>query len=278
MGGRARPWLLGLAIGGVLLVFVIARFPFDRLAPAAAAAAAQALGAEVTIAGLGVGLGRGGPEAVLERVLLRWPGDPPLQLDHLGVRPAWSLAWLEGQPRWRLASQGAVGVFQGELGHDRLDAELHEFDIAALPWGRIGGAPPIHGRLSGRLDLELGDSGWVGTAALTGGEGSVDHPALPVAIPYERLDLQVVLDPEAVALPAARLEGPLVTATFAGRAVASAPDPARWPLTLHVEIERVDPALRSYLGPLGIRLDPKGHGTLEVTGTLSAPIVTQPGR
>jgi hypothetical protein len=64
-----------------------------------------------------------------------------------------------------------------------------------------------------------------------------------------------------------------VTATAAGRASATQEAVSTWPIELDVEIERIDPNLRSYLAPLGIRTDRQGHAKLRVTGTLAAPFL-----
>ena len=77
-----------------------------------------------------------------------------------------------------------------------------------------------------------------------------------------------------MSLPRARLEGPLVTASFAGSASAEGNAFPAWPIDLAVQIERIDPALGSYLGPLGIQLDPQGRGSVRVTGTLAAPFLS----
>jgi hypothetical protein len=44
-----------------------------------------------------------------------------------------------------------------------------------------------------------------------------------------------------------------------------------------VEIEKVDPALIGYLGPLGIPVDGDGKAKVRVTGTLAAPYLSGVG-
>jgi hypothetical protein len=66
----------------------------------------------------------------------------------------------------------------------------------------------------------------------------------------------------------------MVSARFAGTATATADAFSSWPLDLEVEIEAVDPALRGYLAPLGIPVDPQGRASLQVTGSLSAPFLS----
>jgi hypothetical protein len=157
---------------------------------------------------------------------------------------------------------------------DRLDGALRAVEMDALPWARLGSPPPLHGRLSGSLDLARSDRGWQGTASFTGSGGSVDLPGLPVAVPYEALAAQLAVAPEALTLSAGRIEGPLVTASLAGTARAEGPSFASWPVDLDVEIEQVDSALRGYLGPLGIPVTPEGRARVEVTGSLGAPYLS----
>ncbi|MEN8160525.1 MAG: type II secretion system protein GspN [Myxococcota bacterium] len=278
MGGwRSRPLLLALGIAALFVGFVVARFPYERLLPAAETAATNALGARVEIGSLGLGLGWGGPEAVAEALQLRWPGDDALQIERVGVRPAWALAWLEGRPRWHVAAAGPPGRFAGQVAPDRVDGAFDAVDVAALPWAAFGGSPPLRGRLSGVADLTLEDGAWQGFADMTSENGSIDYAGLPVAIPYAHLAARIELGPSQLTLPAARLEGPLITARFSGAATPGPGEPADWPLDLLVEVEGVDPALRSYLVPLGIRLDREGQASLRVSGTLAAPIVSASG-
>jgi type II secretion system protein N len=278
MGGwRSRPLLVAFGIAVLFVGFVVARFPYERLLPAAEAAASNALGARVEIGRLGIGLGWGGPEAVGEALHLRWPGGDALRIERVGARPAWTLAWLGGRPRWYVTAAGPPGRFAGEVAPDRVDGAFEEVEVTALPWATFGGTPPLRGRLSGAADLTHEDGAWQGFADVTGENGTIDYAGLPVAIPYEHLAARIELSPGELALPAARLEGPLVTARFSGAATPGPGEPARWPLELRVEVERVDPALRSYLAPLGIRLDRQGQASLRVSGTLAAPIVTRAG-
>ena len=207
-------------------------------------------------------------------VTLHWPGSEPLALDAVALRPAWSLGWLRGRPLWHLEASGPPGAWKGEVAFDRVAGELVEIDVAALPWILVGSPAPLHGRVSGTVDLTRRNGAWQGSAYLAGAPGSVDLSGLPVAIPYELLVAELDVAPDRVSLPKARLEGPLVTANFAGNASAGGGAFPTWPIDLEVEIERIDPNLGSYLGPLGIPLDRQGRASLRVTGTLSAPFLS----
>lgn len=270
-GPGSRRLLLALGIAGLFVVFVAARFPYERLLPAARQAAAEALGADVEIGQLGLGLGLGGPEAVAHGLVLHWPGSEPLRLERVGVRPAWTPAWLRGQPRWHVAANGPPGRFSGQVAPDRIEGELTGVDVAALPWAYFGTTPPLAGRVSGLVDLAFVAGNVVGFADIVSENGSVDFGGLPVAIPYESLAARLDLAPGQLELTAARLAGPLITARFAGSAIPGPGAPESWPLALRVDIEQVDPALRNHLAPLGIRLDREGQASLQVTGSLGAP-------
>jgi len=269
-----RRGALVVAIAVLLLVFLAARFPYGRLLPPLLSAARAATGAEIEVAELGLGLGFAGPRVVASGVRVRWPGAPELILDAVRVRPAWSLAWLAGTPVWHVDAEGAPGAWNGVIAADRVAGAWSEVDTDALPWELLGSMAPLHGRLSGEVALSRSNGAWEGSALLTGNEGSVDLPGLPVAIPFVALAAELEVAPALVTLAAGRIEGPLVTANVGGTASAAEGALAAWPLDLQVEIEQVDPALRGYLGPLGIQVDGEGRANLRVTGTLAAPYLT----
>ena len=274
---RRRPVARVLGALALIALLVLARFPYERLLPPVLAAASAATGAEIRVGSLGLGLGRDGPRIEARDLELQWPSASTLRLAELDVRPAWSLAWLRGQPRWHVAAEGDVGRWTGVLARDELAGEWSEVDVDALPWLLFGAGSPLHGRLSGALDLARSDGVWLGVAKVLGSGGSVDFPNLPVAIPYEALRADLVFAADAWTLSGLRLEGPLVTANVAGTARVDGNAFASWPLDLDVQIESVDKALRGYLPPLGIPVDPDGHARLRVTGSLGAPYLTGSG-
>jgi type II secretion system protein N len=264
-------------IGVLLLVFLVARFPWQRLLPPLLEVAHAATGAEVRVDALRVGFGATGPRLVARGVSLRWPGNQPLALDAVALRPAWSLGWLRGRPLWHVEASGPPGAWAGAVAPDRVAGRLDEVDVGALPWALLGSSAPLQGRMSGTVDLTRTDGAWQGSAQLSGAPGSVDLGGLPVAIPYEELVARVDVAPDRVSLPEARLVGPLVTASFTGSASAAGASFASWPIDLQVQIERIDPALGGYLGPLGIPLDRQGQARVHVTGSLAAPFLSGAG-
>ncbi len=271
--GRGR----GALVLGVLALFVLflaARFPYQRLLPPLLRAASAASGAQIEVGDLGLGLGWRGPHIVASGVRLRWPAAPELVLDSVRVRPAWSPAWLSGRPVWHVAADGAPGAWAGEVAGDRVAGRFTGVDTDALPWVLLGAPAPLHGLISGGVELARSDGAFTGSARLEGAEGSIDLPGLPVAIPFETLAAELAVAPDQLTLSSSRIEGPLVTAGITGTASAAGGAFAVWPIDLAVEIEAVDPALRGYLGPLGIPVDGQGRARLRVTGSLSAPYLS----
>jgi len=271
-GGRRGIALVAIVL--LLLVFLVARFPYRQLLPPMLEAARSATGAEIDVADLGLGLGLGGPQVVASGVRLRWPAAPEVSLDAVRVRPAWSFAWLSGAPVWHVDATGPAGAWTGNVASDRVAGEWREVDADALPWVLLGAMAPLHGRLSGEVELARSDGAWLGTAQLSGNEGSVDLPGLPVAIPFVAIEAQLDVAPALVTLSGGRIQGPLVTANVGGTASADGGAFSAWPLDLEVDIEQVDPALRGYLGPLGIPVDGQGRAKVRVTGTLAAPYLS----
>ena len=266
-----RPTALVAAALLLVALLVVARFPYRRLLPPVLEAASAATGARIAVGDVGLGLGVGGPRIVATDLSLEWPATAALRLATLRVRPAWSLAWLSGAPRWYVEAAGDLGSWAGVLAGDQLAGQWSEVEVDALPWGLLGSAAPLHGRVSGQLDLTRADGAWQGSAQLLGNGGSVDLPGLPVAIPFEALQADLRVGPGSVTLTGGRIEGPLVTASLSGTATEEGASFSSWPLELDVEIEEVDAALRGYLSPMGIPVGTDGRAKVRVTGSLGAP-------
>jgi hypothetical protein len=238
------------------------------------AAASAATGAQIEVGEVGLSLGWSGPRVVARNLRLQWPATAALSLAALHVRPVWSRAWLSGVPIWHVEASGGPGAWQGVVASDRVAGNWSAVDMDALPWVLLGSLTPLHGRISGEVDLVRQNGAWLGSAKLRGEGGSVDLPGLPVAIPFEALHADLALGPSVVTLSSGRIQGPLVTASIAGTANAAGGAFATWPLALDVEIEEVDPALRVYLTPLGIPVDERGRAKLRVTGSLASPYLS----
>jgi type II secretion system protein N len=268
--GRSRGVWAGAA-AALLVVLIAARFPYQRFLPPLLEAASAATGAQIEFGEVGLSLGWSGPRVVARNLRLQWPATAALSLAALHVRPAWSRAWLSGVPIWHVEASGDPGGWRGVVASDRVSGDWSAVDVDALPWVLFGSMAPLHGRVSGEVDLVRQNGAWQGSVKLRGEDGSVDLPGLPVAIPFEAFQADLAVAPSLVTLSSGRIQGPLVTASIAGTASAAGGAFATWPLALDVEIEELDPALRQYLTPLGISVDGRGRAKLRVTGSLASP-------
>jgi type II secretion system protein N len=253
-----------LAIAGIAVAF----FPFDRVAPALSARIERETGVATRIESLGAAFGLRGPRIEARGVTLRWPTGEVLALDAVYARPARPSAWLRGVPTAHVTADASFGSFDGDLSRDAVRGELARFDFARLPAAWFGEAgSPLAGAVDARVDLARLGEHWIGSVALTGGEGSLALPGSPVAMPYERLDASARLDDTGMLhLESLVLAGPMLSARAAGTVAAGSGGPATGAVAIEAEIERLDPAFAPALAQYGIALDARGAGRIHVTG------------
>jgi len=129
-------------VGGPLLYllllafFVFLRFPYDRLADRVEAAVQAASGMEVVIGELGPHLGLLGPGFEARDVSLMPAQGGRIPLEHLRLRPAWSLSWLRGVPAVHVDALGEMGRIAGAFalgdgGPSGFDGSLEGVDSAS---------------------------------------------------------------------------------------------------------------------------------------------------
>jgi type II secretion system protein N len=273
------PTRRALAIGAVYLaltlLFVVARFPADRLTPRVEALATAATGSRVEIGSLGLDLIALLPALHARDVVVTTPAGTRLPLDRVRVRPAWSLSWLRGHPSLALSLRGGEARLDGTL---RLGStpgfrgDFSRIDLRQLPAAPLEDmGVTLDGRLDGELDLRLGDLGPEGTLKLHAAEGSFGSPALPIGIPYQTIDLEATLGGDVLAeIASLAVDGPMVAMTASGT-VGRGPNPALSPLALQGRLEVREPALRAMVADGGVALGPDGVAELGIGGTLSAP-------
>lgn len=267
---RPRPWLRGVAIAAAAVVatllLVALRFPWDRLAPAAESALSEAAGHPVRIEGLGFGIGIAGPALEVRGVAIAWPDGRSVAFETIALRPAFSLDWLSGAPVLRIVAQGPMASFDGVAGPRRVEGRIVSREVAALPWR---GEPIVSGALEATLDLAI-DAGTVrGTATVSGRDGAIFPPNLPVVIPFDRVRADFALEGDAIRVAPLRLEGPMVSATATGTVVPGPGDPSRAQLDVAIEIRELDPVLGALVTSGGQALAPGRRLTL--SGTLANP-------
>jgi type II secretion system protein N len=273
-GGLRRRIGLALACAFLVAVFSLVLFPWERFGARLAQQLSDATGAEVALAGLEGGLSLGGPALHARDVRLRWPDGAQLELRSAGVRPAWSLSWLRGQPAVHVDLDGPAGRIAGTVwpGLDAFDGSVQGLDPAALPARFFGGDfPPLTGRVDATGSVSAADGVLIGRLVLDARDGALVLPESPVAIPFDRLEGELSREPSGAAtLHRIDLEGPLVSLEGRGSlAAASALEQAA--VDLELNVRRLDPALGPALSALGLPASAARGGVLRISGTLGAP-------
>jgi len=280
-GERGVPrWLLvvGIPVAGLLLVafFVYTGFPYERLREGLARQVEAATGADVTIGSLGPGLTLLGPGLRAGQVVATPRGGDPVRIDSALVRPAWSFAWLGGDPALAVDVAGELGGVDGTvvLGAPlRFAGGLEAVALERLPLGRAGPGRSVPGRAGGDVDLTLAPGGPEGEIDLEARSGTIALPSLPMALPFESLDTDVTLGGEQRAeVRTFSLEGPMLAVRGDGTVGASG-RPEAAPLDLRVQLEVREPGLRQTGERLGVALDAQGHGEVRIGGTVGQPVV-----
>lgn len=274
-------WLLiaGVPIGGfaLTLLFVLLGFPYDRLAHQAAFRVERVTGVRVEIGELAPRISLRGPGMRAKDVRINRPGQHPLDLSRIFIRPAWSTSWLRLVPSIFVDARGPVGKVSGAITIGSEPGFAGSFEglvLAELPLETLLGGATLDGALSGEADIFLDetDGGPVGTLAFDAREGSVTVPASPIGIPYETIEGALEFGGDHLArVESLEVEGPMLSASLAG-SVGKAAAMGRNPLDLDLKIKVVDPTLRQMIGRR-VRFESDGTAQMRVTGTLAAPVV-----
>jgi hypothetical protein len=241
---------IALAAGLCFLLFLHLGFPYQRLAGPVAARLGSATASEVRIARLAPRLSLRGPGLHAQDVTATPHGGRPIQLEGVFLRPAWSTAWLRGNPA--------------------LHVELGGVELAELPLAAALPGVSLSGRAEIGLDLVAGEP--TSQASFDARDGSLALPGLPLALPFTSFEGELRYDGEGESLlevEAASLTGPLVSLELSGT-VGRGASLETSPLQFELEIS-AQPELRGTLQAAGIALSPEGKGKLQLTGTPSRP-------
>lgn len=278
LGGR--PFLRGMAIGvGCLLLivfFAVLQFPWERLRPSAIVLLERGTGAQVELADLAMGWSWTGPTMTTEGLVLTWPGMDPLRVDAAELGPALSFSWLSGEPALTVDLALAGGTIRGTvwpLGEIGFDGDFAGLLGSALPLPPGTDTLPLDGVLSGEADLRRRAGVWQGDLRLAGEDGSLLLPGVPIAIPFDQVEIEVHLDEGgAITIHQVRLDGPMASFDASGTIGAGASLELA-PLALDVDLRGVASALQDSLRSQGIPLDGSGNGRATISGSLSRPIL-----
>jgi type II secretion system protein N len=269
--------VIGIPLAGVLLVafFIYWGFPYDRLATRIEMEAGRALDARVEIQEIGPRLALLGPGFQARGVRALWRDGRTLELDRAAVRPAWSLSWLRGHPALYAELEGPPGALSGTWSRDGAwQGELDDVDLSALPLATVLPGAGAQGRLNADVDLRVKDALPEGTVTFQAHSGSLQLPNLPMPIPFETLEGDLVFGDESsrVQVNSLSLSGPVLSASGQGT-VGRAERFAQAPLDLSLEIQARQEGVQSLLRSAGLQLDRKGSARLRISGSVRAPQV-----
>lgn len=271
--GAGRVLAIAAACAALTAVFVLQGFPYALLAQRLAREIGAATGADVSIQDLRPGLSLQGPGVRARGVAVRMPRAPEIRVDDAWLRPAWSLSWLRlapavyaevDAPNGRLAGVFTLGASPG------FDGRLERVDLATLPFASLAPGLAVEGLADATIEVALPAEGASGRLELAVGTGSFSGGELPIAVPFEQADAEILLGDGALAkIVRFEVSGPIFQANASG-SLGKGPSLERSPLDLSLEY-RVEENLRPVLEQAGLSLGRKGSGRVRVAGTLGAP-------
>jgi type II secretion system protein N len=272
---RVRALPLALAAVALTAIFMIVRFPYDRVAVSLAQRIEQESGARITLGPVSLGLVRWAPGLVSTGVQIVRPDGTRLDLDRLGVRLALALAWLRGDPALATEVSSARGGLSGVVTFGDVpgfSGTLRAVDLEQLPQERIGAPLRVTGRADADLDITLREGGPEGDVEFEARDGLLTHPNLPLPMPFQKLTGELELGGANWAeLRKLELSSPLASGHATG-SVGRAPAFATAPLKLEIELT-VSGAVQGSLRAQGVAIGNDGQIRVNVSGTPARPVV-----
>ena len=273
---QSRPLrIAAIAFAGVVLTlfFIYLGFPYDRLADVAARQVESSTGYRLSYGAVEASPSLFGPGIAVENLTAIAPTGERWDFARLRVRPAWSPAWLALTPALHVDADTELGRVRGVALLDAepaFDGEAEGIDLAAA----LNGTLPPRTELSGLADIEadvaMGPAGPAGPLRFEVVEGVLSHPSLPMDVPYERIEGDVVLGGEHTAeIRSLEIASPLGNGSVRGT-VGAAPAVTSAPLDLAIEISASED-IRGALSAQGVRFGADGTMSLQVTGTVARP-------
>jgi hypothetical protein len=189
------------------------------------------------------------------------------------LRPAWSIAWLRGNPAVYAEVTSAMGDAAGTLVLGATPAWYGDFEgvaVGRLPLANLTSLARLDGLIDARIDVQIFDAGPVGEATFTAKEGSLGIAQFPLDIPFNTLSGSLLFGGETfVSVQRFEFEGPMVNGSVTG-SIASAARFAQAPLRLEAVLQ-VEPNMQAAVNGAGIRVGRDGTAKLRISGTVSRP-------
>jgi len=269
--------IAAVVLAGLVLFsgFVYLGFPYDRLAPILAQRVEQAAGIDLRIGEISASPHWLGPGIAFTGVRIQLADGEAQTLTRLYVRPAWSFSWLLARPALALDGESPAGSLRGVLTlgpESSFAGRLSQVDLAALGLDQLAAGVSLDGSADLQLELSFGETGAEGPVSLVAHNGTLEHPSLPMAIPYEEIHGEFVLGGEtALHIGSLSIDSSLGRGAIDG-SVGRATGAGGSPLDLQVEIAAV-PAVQSVLRAQGIRLAADGTTRFRLAGTTARPTI-----
>lgn len=272
-----RPLRIALvAVAAILLTsfFVYLGFPYDLLAGRLASRVEQATGMRLSYGPVTASPQLQGPGIAIADLRLRAPGGDSWDFSRLVLRPAWSLSWLQLQPSIHLDGESSIGHIRGTArlsGDPAFDGEATGLDLAALLRSASVQAD-ISGSADVEADLRFGPDGAEGPVSLSARDGVISHPKLPLDVPYQKLDAELVFGGDnLVQIVSCDVDSPMGKGSIQGR-LGHARALATAPIELTIDITAAE-NMRAALRAQRVRIGEDGRIQLDVRGSLARPIV-----
>jgi type II secretion system protein N len=266
--------LVVIPLAGLLLFlfFLHLGFPYARLGDRVASQLGRLTQSQIQIGELSPRLSLAGPGLAASDVTAVTRTGARIEFERAFLRPAWSLAWLHGNPAVYLDVAGTLGEAQGvaTLRIPGFHGHVRGIELAHLPLSATLPGSSLHGLADLDLDLEVGEAGPEGTSGFAVKSGQLGLPGLPIQVPFTSLVGELRFGGANLAeLSSLVLEGPLVSARASGTLGHAARfEGAELKLALDLTAQ---PGLRAPLQAAGIALAADGTAKIQVTGTPGRP-------
>jgi hypothetical protein len=122
------------------------------------------------------------------------PDGTRFDLTEAGVRPALSLSWLSGTPTLAIDLLSERGDASGWLTLGDMpgyDGSLTNADLEILPQKALGTPLQVRGRVDADIDVVATPEGPSGAFTFEARDGVFSHPALPLPMPFQKLEGEI---------------------------------------------------------------------------------------
>jgi type II secretion system protein N len=266
---------IGIPVAGIFLVscFIFLGFPYEELGDRIVSELRRSSGVKLEFQTIGPSFQLTGPVILTTGLRAILENGQIIEIDRAALRPAFSLAWLRGDPAIHTSLEKASGRASGTLilgDSGGWVGEIEQADMADLPISQLADLPTFTGVVDASIDLLQSESGPDGRVTFVVSNGSISIVSFPIAIPFETITGDLAFGDDAyLVVERFDLAGPLMNGGVSG-SVLEASSFAQAPLRLEVQMEG-NPAAAAAMRSAGFRVDRNGKAKLRITGTVSRP-------